>query len=68
MAFSPDCRLLASLADDTLQVWDARTGSSVLSVPVEGSLARCAWSPDRRQIACAGRNGFHLFELRGFEP
>jgi eukaryotic-like serine/threonine-protein kinase len=56
VAWSPDGRSIASGADDaTVQVWEPRTGSSILTYRGHNKLVEAvAWSPDGHRIASGG--------------
>jgi eukaryotic-like serine/threonine-protein kinase len=58
VAWSPDGRRLVSeWGDHTLQVWDARTGSALVTYHGHaGEVDAVAWSPDGNTIASAGEN------------
>ncbi|MBY0395952.1 MAG: PQQ-binding-like beta-propeller repeat protein, partial [Thermoleophilia bacterium] len=53
--FSPEGRLLATLADGGIKVWDMATGEIVRGFPGHAGGARCAaFSPDGRVLATGG--------------
>jgi WD40 repeat protein len=55
VAWSPDGRYIASgSSDQTVQVWDARTGSLLVTYKGHSDVVTSlAWSPDGRYIASA---------------
>jgi WD40 repeat protein/serine/threonine protein kinase len=58
LAFSPDGRILALVADFASQVrlWDARSGQEIRTLRVGSRDRTLAFSPDGKQIATAGFN------------
>lgn len=56
LAWSPDGRYIASSGqDETIQVWDASNGETVLTHRTSAlQPPALAWSPDGRYIACTG--------------
>jgi WD40 repeat protein/serine/threonine protein kinase len=59
VAFSPDGKRLASVAEDhTIKVWDAETGKELLSLKGHsGNVLSVAYSPDGKRLASAGVEG-----------
>ncbi len=61
LAWSPDgtrivsTNLVDEREDGTVQIWDARTGQSLLQYTALKSLNAVAWSPNGRYIAVSGR-------------
>ena len=55
LAWSPDGRLLATLAGKTLRVWDAASGQPWRPLPSAGDpwLYQAAWSPEGKTLAVA---------------
>ncbi|HLI06433.1 MAG TPA: hypothetical protein VKV40_07690 [Ktedonobacteraceae bacterium] len=52
VAWSPNGRYIASGGwDDTVQIWNAKTGAEVLSYKMGDIVDAVAWSPDSRYIA-----------------
>jgi len=58
-ALSPDGRRIASLSgENTVQVWDAVTGSRLKTYQSQGGRVQViAWSPDSQSIATGSRDG-----------
>jgi len=58
IAFSPDNRLLASVAADGVRLWDSGTGKQVQCVNHDGLLpAYCAFSPNGKFLVTASNDG-----------
>ena len=56
-AFSPDGSMLASANDnETIQLWDMNTGTSLSTFTVKGGISRLVFSPDRKTLAVEGRD------------
>ncbi len=54
--------IVSASADYTLKVWDARTGTCLMTFPVEGALLACAFHPDGRHLVAAGACGVYFLE------
>lgn len=68
LLFSPDSRLLLVAPDDTAaQLWDARTGERLASLPTDfGGCAAAAFSPDSELLAIAGEDTtIRIYNSRG---
>jgi WD40 repeat protein len=67
IAFSPRGDLLASSSDDqTLRIWDTRTGEALLVVPLTGGPGlSVAFSPDETHVAVGGTEWVSVFALSG---
>ncbi len=62
-AVSPDGTWIVSAsADETLKVWDARTGICLITFPVEGFLVACTFHPDGKHLVAAGAGGVYFLE------
>ena len=46
--------------DQTLKVWDARTGACLSTLYVNGWLLACAFHPDGEHIVAAGAGGVYF--------
>ena len=57
VAWGPDGRRLAVAADNTITIWDARTGAIESSLQYPAFLQRVALSPDAKRIAGGGAAG-----------
>ena len=66
LAFSPDGRLLVTIGQDSLDVWQVSTGQKILSIPARGRLknwagsqfANClAFAPDGQSVATGHGDG-----------
>jgi WD40 repeat protein len=66
-AWSPDgTRLLSGSSDNTLKVWDARSGECLLTLQNDASSVACAWSPDGRRIL-SGFDHLKVWDARSGE-
>jgi WD40 repeat protein/serine/threonine protein kinase len=64
VAFSPDGKLVAGLAQDTLRVWDVSSGHLVIDLKANlGFSHAVAFSPDGRMIATSGGNGAAVWSV-----
>ena len=56
-AFSPDGSMLATANDnETIQLWDMNTGTSLSTFSVKGGISRLVFSPDRKTLAVEGQD------------
>lgn len=67
LAYSPDGKLLASVASDGLRVWEAATGKERFSATLPGTSGQwftsIAFSPDSKILVAAGWDGtIHRFD------
>jgi WD40 repeat protein len=53
VTWSPDGKRIASSADTTIQIWDASTGSQILTFRYAAGVSSVAWSPDGRHQRAA---------------
>ena len=61
-AVSPDGAFIVSASwDKTLKVWDARTGTCLITFPVEGALQACTFHPDGKHLVAAGASGVYFW-------
>jgi RNA polymerase sigma factor (sigma-70 family) len=58
VAYSPDCRLLASGAwDGSIRIWETSTAQEILCLQMaDGGVNKLAFSPDGKLLAAAGRH------------
>ena len=55
--FSADGSMLASANDnETIQLWDMNTGTSLSTFSVKGGISRLVFSPDRKTLAVEGQD------------
>ena len=55
--FSPDGSMLATTNDnETIQLWDMNTGTSLSTFRVKGGISRLVFSPDRKTLAVKGQD------------
>ena len=51
ISFSPDCkRLVSASSDQTVKLWDTKTGEMVLSIPFAESIYGTYFSPDGKRL------------------
>jgi WD40 repeat protein len=70
VAYSSDGKQLASAsADQTIKIWDATSGSEIVTLHEEQSALSLAFSPDGRRLASGGADGMvRLWEPPGRGP
>jgi WD40 repeat protein len=62
-AVSPDGSwIISASVDKTLKVWDAGTGTCLITFPVESSLLACTFHPDGKHLVAAGVVGVYFLE------
>jgi len=60
-AISPSGDIIVSASsDDTLKVWDARTGVCLNTLYVNGPLNACAFHPDGEHLVAVGAGGMYF--------
>jgi len=52
--------IMSASGDQTLKVWDARTGACLSTLYVNGRLDACAFHPDGEHIVAAGAGGVYF--------
>lgn len=64
VTFSPDgLRVMTGAADDTVRVWDAKTGVEVARLQAQASVLTVTFSPDgSRIIAGIWGNSIHIWD------
>jgi len=66
LAFSPDSKLLATLGDRTLTVWNLQTEKQIFRVESDGYNGALAFSPDGKHLAAGAHNGvLRVYDLTG---
>lgn len=66
-AFSPDgLQLATSGADDTVHLWDPRTGQPLGSLPGQKQVLSLSFAPGTRQLAAGSFQGVWLWDMLGF--
>jgi WD40 repeat protein len=65
VAWSPDGTKLASgSSDDTLKIWNAKTGKCVSTLTVDKTVTSVAFSPDGSKIAACHSKKIQLFDAQ----
>ena len=60
-AISPAGDIIVSASSDqTLKVWDARTGACLRTLYVNGQLEACVFHPDGEHIVAVGASGLYF--------
>ena len=60
-AISPAGDYIVSVSvDNTLKVWDARTGAWLGALYINGELSACAFHPDWEHIVAVGAGGVYF--------
>jgi len=52
--------IVSASSDNTLKVWDARTGACLSTLNVNGRLVACAFHPDGEHLVAVGAGGVYF--------
>lgn len=55
--------IVSASADETLKVWDGRSGKCLATLHVDGPLSGCDYSADGEVIAATGVRGIYFLRL-----
>ena len=70
IVFSHDGKLIASIGDNTIRVWEANTGKELLALPERDSISQItsvnpiSFSFDNSKIVCISNDTIHIWDIR----